>query len=257
MTTEKRTSDLQGLKEEILHILSLHHYEKSPELLDAVEKVGEIAAAEKHSDIFKVLAWLEEKRRNYPVNVQEIGVNELEKWTVDPKSGNILHDSGKFFSIIGVKIVGAAEREVPSWTQPMLKQPECGISGIICQKRDGIKQYLFYAKFEPGNLHKIQLSPALQVTASNLERAHQGKKPRLAEYFEDGGKGKLLKQVEGIEDGGRFYMKTNRTMIVEIDEHEIVPITEDYVWITLPQIKKLLLINNVMNSLARNVCAVL
>jgi oxidase EvaA len=78
----------------------------------------------------------------------------------------------------------------------------------------------------------------------------------LSEYF-DGTKGTLIASVEGVEDGGRFYRKVNRSMVVLVDESEQVPITEDYIWVTLPEIKKLLLVDRVVNSLARNVCAIL
>ena len=63
--------------------------------------------------------------------------------------------------------------------------------------------------------------------------------------------------MTGVEDGGRFYHKVNRSMLVEVDESENVPITEDYIWLTLPQIKKLLLVDLAVNSLARNVCAII
>ena len=207
-------------------------------------------------DIQPILAWLKERQESYPVTVDEVGVGEVQGWRVDPTSGNISHDSGKFFSIVGVKVTGAADREVPSWSQPMLKQEEVGISGILTQTKGGVTRYLFYAKFEPGNINMVQISPALQVSEGNLSRAHKGKRPRLAEYF-DGTKGKLLKSVTGVEDGGRFYHKVNRSMLVEIDGSEEVPITEDYIWLTLPQIKKLLLVDLAVNSLARNVCALL
>ncbi len=206
-------------------------------------------------DIQPILAWLKERQVSYPVIVEEVPMTELEGWRVEP-SGHIVHETGKFFSIIGVRVTGAADREVPSWTQPMLKQEEVGISGVIMQKRDGITHYLFYAKFEPGNMDKVQISPALQVSEGNLSLAHKGKRPRLAEYF-DGTKGLIVKTVLGVEDGGRFYRKLNRSMLVEIDESEELSITEDYIWLTLPQIKKLLLVDVVVNSLARNVCAIL
>ncbi|MDO8575750.1 MAG: NDP-hexose 2,3-dehydratase family protein [bacterium] len=210
-----------------------------------------------HDDIEPVLAWLREKQASYPVTVEEVGINDLKGWNVDPQSGNITHESGGFFSIIGVKVTGAADREVPSWSQPMLRQEQCSISGVILQKKDDVPHYLFYAKFEPGNIDRVQISPALQVTESNLARAHQGKKPRLAEYFEEEGKGRIIASAVGIEDGGRFYRKTNRCVLVEVDEQEEVPVTDDYIWLTLPQIKKLLTVDLVMNSLAREVCAFL
>lgn len=208
------------------------------------------------TDIEPILTWLKGRRESYPVTVEEVGVLDVQGWRVDSVTGNITHESGKFFSIIGVKVIGAADREIPSWSQPMLKQEEIGISGVIMQRRNGVMHYLFYAKFEPGNIDTIQISPALQVSEGNLSLAHKGKRPRLAEYF-DGTKGTLIASVEGIEDGGRFFHKVNRSMLVEVDEREEVPITEDYIWLTLPLIKKLLLVDRVVNSLARNVCAIL
>lgn len=206
-------------------------------------------------DIQPILTWLKERQESYPVTVEEIGMRDVQGWKVE-SNGNIVHDSGKFFSIVGVKVTGAADREVPSWSQPMLKQEEVGISGVLVQQKAGVPHYLFYAKFEPGNVNYVQISPALQASEGNLSRAHKGKRPRLAEYF-DGTKGKLLASVEGIEDGGRFYRKVNRSMLVEVDASEEVPITDDYIWLTLPQIRKLLRVDRVVNSLARNVCALL
>lgn len=207
-------------------------------------------------DIAPILEWLKQRQESYPVSVEEVGVHEVQGWRTDPVSGNITHESDKFFSIIGVKVTGAADREVPSWDQPMLKQEEIGISGVLMQKKGGVTRYLFYAKFEPGNVNTVQLSPALQASEGNLVLAHKGKRPRLAEYF-DGTKGTLLASVLGVEDGGRFYHKLNRSMLVEIPESEEVSITEDYIWLTKPEIKKLLLVDVTINSLARNVCALL
>jgi len=164
----------------------------------------------------------------------------------------ISHDTGKFFSIIGVKVSGAKGREVNSWTQPMMKQNECGILGIICQKKEGVMRYLLYAKYEPGNMHKLQLSPTLQATASNLGLAHGGKKPLFVEYFE-GNKGKVLVDAESVEDGGRFYLKTNRNIVVEISENEKIQVPDDFIWVTLPQFKRLLRMDVVVNSLVRSV----
>ena len=111
--------------------------------------------------------------------------------------------------------------------------------------------YLLWAKFEPGTIAGLQLSPTLEATESNLKRAHGGKKPLFAEYFEGGGRGKVLVSVVEVEDPGRFYHKTNRCMIVEAPENEEIAIPEDYIWLTLNQIKKLLKIDNVVNALAR------
>jgi oxidase EvaA len=182
-----------------------------------------------------------------------VGINELEKWHVDQKTGNIYHESGRFYTVMGVKVSGAKEREVTSWTQPMIKQQECGILGILCQKKNGMRYYLLQAKYEPGNTAKLQLSPTLQATESNLKQAHKGKKPLFAEYFEEGGEGKVLVSVVGVEDGGRFYMKTNRSMLVEIDENEELDAPDNFIWINLYQLKRLMKMDLVANSLTRSV----
>lgn len=207
-------------------------------------------------NIQPILEWLQERRDSYLVTVEEISVHETQGWMKDATTGNIVHESGKFFSIVGVKVQGAGDREVMAWSQPMLKQEEIGISGVIMQKQDGVMRYLFYAKFEPGNIDLLQISPALQASEGNLSQAHKGPCPRLSEYF-DGTKGTLVKSVEGVEDGGRFYRKVNRSMVVLVDESEQVLVTEDYIWVTIPQIRELLLVDRVMNSLARNVCAII
>ena len=240
-------------QKELLDLIKNSGYKVTEEIQNVANDLAEILEAQKQEsdDIAFVLEWLEKKRKEYIVKVEEIGINELDKWHVDPKTGYISHESGKFFSIIGVKTEGAKGREVLSWTQPMIKQEECGILGILCQKKNGLIQYLFYAKFEPGTIASLQLAPTLQATESNLAQAHGGKKPLFAEFFEGGGKGKILVNSVEVEDPGRFYHKTNRCMIVEADENEVINAPDDFIWLTLPQIKKLLKIDNVINALAR------
>src|SRR3989304_6299671 len=85
----------------------------------------------------------------------------------------------------------------------------------------------------------------------NKKSAHQGKKPIFAEYFEDSGKGKIFTSVISVEDVGRFYLKTNKIMIVEIDEELNIP--ENFIWLNLYQIKKLIKKDLIINSLARSI----
>ncbi len=237
------------LKEEIKNILSPKS--NSSDIDEAIENLIDLSKAD--SEISHILSWLEEKRKNCAIQAEEVGINGLDKWKVDPKTGIVSHDSGKFFSLIGVKVNGAMNREVSSWTQPMMKQQECGILGLLTKKINGIRHYLLYAKYEPGNTHKIQLSPTLQATESNLNLVHGGKKPRFAEYFENGGKGKVHTSVVSVEDGGRFYLKTNRNMIIEVPENEPLDLTDEYIWVSSAQLKKLLKVDNAVNSLVRSI----
>lgn len=239
--------------EELISLIKKEGYSLTKEIKIEADQLCQMVEAGKMSDVSSVLKWLEKKRKSPPILVEEVGIKNLEEWHVDKKTGNISHKSGKFFTITGVRVSEAKGREMLAWTQPMMKQNECGILGILCQKKNGIMRYLIYAKCEPGSLVNPQLSPTLQATFSNLGKAHGGKKPLFSEYFENGGKGKILVSVEQIEDPSRFYLKTNRCMIVEIPENEKIKITDDFVWLTLVQIKKLLKVDRVVNALARAV----
>lgn len=239
--------------DELIIFLKKKGYAITDEIKTEVDNFVQIIDAQKMSDITPVLKWLEKKRKSPSITVKEVDIKDLDNWHIDKKTGNIGHKSKRFFTMIGIKVSKAKGREVLSWAQPMMKQNECGILGILRQKRNGVMQYLMYAKCEPGSVVNPQLSPTLQATFSNLGMAHGGKKPLFSEYFENGGKGKVIVDVEHIEDPSRFYLKTNRCMIVEIPEKEKIRKTPDFVWLTLPQIKKLLKVNRAVNALARAV----
>ncbi len=239
------------LKNEMLSIIKNNKREVNEETERAIEQLLELSKGS--SDISEILNWLEDKRRNCQIQTEETGLKGLDKWNIDQNTGVVSHDTGKFFSLIGVKVKGADSREVSSWTQPIMKQQECGILGILAKKINGIRHYLLYAKYEPGNIHKLQLSPTLQATESNLTLAHGGKKPRFAEYFENGGKGKIITSVVSSEDGGRFYLKTNRNMIIEVPEDEKLDFPDEYIWVNSAQFKKLLKVDGAINSLVRSI----
>ncbi|NDB33526.1 MAG: response regulator receiver protein, partial [Nitrososphaeria archaeon] len=134
-----------------------------------------------------ILEWFYKKRQQCDMIVEEIGINQLDKWKVDPNNGNIRHDSGGFFEVIGVKVTKTTDREVGErgWTQPIIAHNPGGILGLLMKRVNGIPHYLVQAKAEPGNIGKLQLSPTLQATTSNLLKEHGGIRPLFAEYFDE------------------------------------------------------------------------
>tara|TARA_B110001454_G_scaffold49183_1_gene48391 strand:+ start:1898 stop:2647 length:750 start_codon:yes stop_codon:yes gene_type:complete len=206
-----------------------------------------------------IIDWFNKNREQSDMVVEEIGINELDKWKVDPDSGNIHHDSGGFFQVIGVKVSNTLDREVGKggWTQPMIAKNPGGILGILMKQINGIPHYLLQAKAEPGNIGKLQLSPTLQATTSNLLKAHGGIKPLFAEYFDDPEDKKIIYAKWQSEDGGRFHLKSNYNMIVEVDQDENLEIPDNYVWVTLFQIKQLLKIENFVGPHIRGIISYL
>ena len=206
-----------------------------------------------------VIEWFNKKREESDMIVEKIGVKDLEKWNIEEKTGNLSHNSKGFFEIIGVKVSNTFDREVgkEGWTQPMIAKNPGGILGILMKKINGIPHYLLQAKAEPGNIGKLQLSPTLQATTSNLLKAHGGKRPLFAEYFDESRNPKIIYAKWQSEDGGRFHLKSNYNMIVEIEEDKELDIPDYFIWITLYQIKQLIKIENFVGPHVRGIISYL
>jgi len=200
----------------------------------------------------RFLEWMKEKNEQVYVNIQQVHFNELRNWHFDRNSGNLTHESGKFFSIEGIRIK-TNWGKIYQWEQPIINQPEIGFLGIIAKKFNGILYFLMQAKIEPGNLNVVQLSPTLQATRSNYSQVHKGKKPLYLEYFNGEQKVKILLDQLQSEQGARFLKKRNRNMIVEIGENENLKVYENFCWLTLGQIKEFLQYDNLVNMDTRTV----
>lgn len=195
------------------------------------------------------LVWFEEKRNNYFV-VEEIPFKEMDQWFFNSKNESIVHKSGKFFRIEGIK-VQTNFGEINEWEQPIINQPEIGILGILTKVINGVRYFLMQAKMEPGNVNILQLSPTVQATKSNFSRVHNGKLPNYLEYFVDSSKSKTLIDQLQTEQGGRFLRKRNRNIIIEVIDE--IDVANDFCWLTLGEIKELLKIDNFVNMDARSV----
>ena len=246
--------------EEIKSILEKYGYEIDPDVTGRIETM--IESIRDDNQLYKldqIIKWFNEKRKNSDMEVKEIDINELEKWNVNEKTGNISHETGGFFEVIGVKVSNTFDREVgkKGWTQPIIAKNPGGILGILIKKINGIPHFLLQAKAEPGNIGKLQLSPTLQATTSNLLKAHGGIRPKFSEYFDNPKKVKIVYAKWQSEDGGRFHLKSNYNMIVEVDEDEELDIPDSFIWVTLYQIKQLLKIENFVGPHIRGIISYL
>lgn len=199
----------------------------------------------------EVLQWINQKKQATTVRIDQIEFSQMTDWLFDPESTDLVHVSRKFFSIVGINVKTNWGR-VPEWEQPIINQPEVGILGIITKKINGILYFLMQAKIEPGNINFVQLSPTLQATKSNYTQVHKGNRPLYLEYF-NGEKTNvriLLDQLQS-EQGARFLRKRNRNVIIEV--HDEIPIYDNFIWLTLGQIKRLLHYDNVVNMDTRTV----
>ena len=245
--------------DEIKAILEKNGHDINSDVISRIETM--VASIRDDNQINKldyIIDWFNKKREESDMVVEEIGINDLDKWNVDPDTGNIKHESGGFFEVIGIKASNTFDREVgkKGWTQPMIAKNPGGILGIIMKRINGVPHYLLQAKAEPGNIGKLQLSPTLQATTSNLLKAHGGSKPLFAEYFDEENNPEIIYAKWQSEDGGRFHLKSNYNMIVEVKEEEL-EIPDSFIWVTLYQIKQLMKIENFVGPHVRGIISYL
>jgi len=198
----------------------------------------------------KIIDWVNKRRSSIEVVINLIPFNKLNKWKFNEDTGNLYHESGRFFSIEGLEVKTNWTKN-ENWTQPIINQPEIGILGIITKKLNGVLHFLMQAKIEPGNINNVQISPTLQATKSNYLKIHQGKTPLYLEYFNGDKKVHILLDQLQSEQGARFFKKRNRNMIVEVEDE--IPVYDDFCWLTLGQIKELMRNDNLVNMDTRSV----
>ncbi len=214
-----------------------------------------ISAFTEHNPFMKTedfMDWFFSRQQAHQFRIEQIPFKELDKWSFEPSTGNLVHDSGKFFTIEGVW-VETNFGPISQWSQPIINQPEVGILGILSRKFDNILHFLMQIKMEPGNINMVQLAPTVQATRSNYTRVHQGRTPPYLEYFLDKSDSRVLVDALQSEQGARFLRKRNRNIIIETTRD--VPVLDDYCWLTLGQIHKLIQYDNIVNMDARTVLA--
>jgi oxidase EvaA len=198
----------------------------------------------------RILEWLQSRRDAHRFSIKQVQLDAVKGWRTDRDTGYIRHQSGRFFTVEGLKVVTTYPRDVVFY-QPIINQPEVGILGILARRFDGVLHFMMQAKMEPGNINLVQLSPTVQATRSNYSKVHGGAAVRYLEYFLDRSRGRVLVDQLQSEQGSFFLRKRNRNIIVETDED--VPQHEDFCWLTLGQLKAMLRHDDVVNMDTRTV----
>ena len=194
--------------------------------------------------------WWGHRKEVHRFAVSRIPFADLDQWYFD-EHGNLCHRSGKFFSVHGLDVRG--EGPVPHWQQPIISQPEVGVLGILMRDIDGTPHCLLQAKMEPGNRNLLQLSPTVQATRSNFTGVHGGSRVPYLDYFAGAAPGQVITDVLHSEQGSWFLNKLNRNMVVRTDDP--VPAHPDYRWFSLPQVRRLLREDDLVNMDTRVVLA--
>jgi oxidase EvaA len=213
-------------------------------------------AAALHDDLY-VESWLQGVRDSPSLNTMIVPLNAVTGWNRNRQSGNLSHDSGRFFSVIGLHVRHRHNYSEITWDQPIIEQPEIGILGILAKTIQGVLHFCLQAKEEPGNIGAAQLSPTVQATYSNYTGVHGGGAPLFLEHFLHPPADRLVFARLQTEDGGRFLYKSNRNMIVYVGEDFPEELPDSFVWLTLRQISALLERDNLVNPCTRSILSAL
>ena len=199
----------------------------------------------------EIKKWYKNIIRKSKIKIKSIPLTKCADWQFNSK-GQMVHNSGSFYKVEGVRVINSFRREInKGWDQPMFTEPgyDGGILGLLKKNINHTPHYLINAKFEPGNYRFIQLSPTVQATFSNIKRSHGGRNVKFLEYFTNPKKNKckiIFKQWVS-EEGGRLKNKRNLGVLVEYVGKKKMNITSDYKWLSLNQIKELILENAMVN----------
>jgi len=202
----------------------------------------------------EIIGWFTRLKFKYKLDVERIPLKYVQEW--HKTEYEIVHNQGKFFSVIAVR-VQADNREVPAWTQPLVKPREPGLVAFLMKNFDGVCHFLVQGKVEPGNFDVVEMAPTVQCLTGNYREVPKDEWPGFVDYVLSSGAEQVRYRAMQSEEGGRFFRETNLNMVVEVDESFPSTLPEEFLWLSLNQLKEFIRFNNFVNVQARCLLACL
>ena len=184
----------------------------------------------------KLKSWIFKNDKKYFLKCTIISLQRLKEWIYIKKE--IIHKKRKHFSIIGVNIK-TKEREISTWSQPIVKGKDKAFAGYIIKKFNNTNHYLCRYILKPG-LKKSAITCSVNTsdiknykTDTNLINFQ---KKLLNKIFLNS-KYKTNKIFDNIlsDEGGRFFHCQIRYVATLIDEDFNFKLPETYMWISQNQ----------------------
>jgi oxidase EvaA len=148
-------------------------------------------------------------------------------------------------------------REVVSWTQPMLRQNDPELFGFITQEHNGTLKFLAHLQSEPGLSSKGEIGPTVQCCPNHRLIGEAPGCRHFLDRFLSATESEIRFDSMQSEEGGRFYQEDNRNMVIEIDPSVHLEVPETFRWVTLHQLQELGRHSNYLNIQARSLISLL
>jgi dTDP-4-dehydro-6-deoxy-alpha-D-glucopyranose 2,3-dehydratase len=211
--------------------------------------ISEINAELYYYSFDYIIHWFTSLKTQYELNVKTIPLRDVNRWSFDDYS--LKHEEDKYFKAIAVN-VEISNREVTSWQQPLIEPAQEGICAFVAKEIGGILHFLVQAKLESGNFDILEMAPTVQcITGSYMNEGSRKNLPYL-DYVLTANAGSIVFDTYQSEEGGRFYREQNRNIIIIADEDFPIETPDNYIWMTLNQIKNFIKFNNYLNIQARS-----
>jgi oxidase EvaA len=194
-----------------------------------------------------ILNWLTKKKLDCNIEVESIPLAEMKEWKMN--LNGIVHRKNKFFKVIGVE-VAIENREVTSWSQPMIEPCEKGLIALGFCYINEIPHFLVRAKFEIGSFDKIEFAPSIQTSFSNLNEDDKW----VLDQFKKGDK---VFSVYQSEEGGRFYHEENLNELYEIPYVDLEGYDSNFQWMTYRQIHHMMRFSGIVNIQLRTILSLI
>ncbi|MFF9088265.1 NDP-hexose 2,3-dehydratase family protein [Streptomyces sp. NPDC014991] len=202
----------------------------------------------------EIRSWLTGRRVTHEVVTERLPLRAVPGWhrTADA----ISHDEGRFFSIVAVH-VGSRSREVPSWTQPLLRPHGRGVAALLVKRVDGVLHALMQARVEPGFADTVELGPTVQCTPANHAHLAAADRPAHLDLVLGADRARVLFDTVLSEEGGRFDHAQTRYLIISVDDRDAVEESAAFRWLSAGQLEDLLKYSGHVNVEARTLVAAL
>lgn len=153
-------------------------------------------------------------------------LNVIRNWSY--KNGEYASTSKEDFKLIGCSVNGK-NREVTSWTQPLLKESGKGEYGLCIGTNKSQKYILWKIRNEPGLYDFFELGPTW------IKRSEVSEENPLSCIYKSI---KLVRDVELAEEGGRFYKSSFSHLIINIGDFEFEDLPIDIIPFTIRETQK-------------------
>jgi len=244
----------------VLACLPMSESTTAPNTLDATRAAAELldasyfngtprASPTSRHGLSEIMSWLIDAKTRCEWDTRLVPLCDVPTWR---RTDDEITDGDRgHFRVIGIRAT-AGNREVTTWTQPLLAPRGHGLAVFVTKRFNGVPHLLVAARSEIGLLDMVEMGPTVHLQpgedASSLDHPLL-KRVAMAEI------GRLRYDAMLSEEGGRFHHAVTRYRVIEIDDELPVDFPENFCWLTIRQLMTLLRHGHYVNIEARTLLA--